>query len=69
MPCGSRSFVNKRYKIGSVEIVQDMFLKKTLLGVFAVPKREGQTGEDKKNLRIFCRSIKKGRIQKLFPKE
>jgi hypothetical protein len=31
-------------------------------------RKEEQTEEGFKNLRLFCRSIKKGRIEKLFPR-
>jgi hypothetical protein len=37
--------------------------------MFAVPAGKGKLEKIKKNLRIFCRSFKKGRIEKLFPKE
>jgi len=37
--------------------------------MFAVPAGKGKLEKIFKNLRIFCRSIKKGRIEKLFPKE
>jgi hypothetical protein len=37
--------------------------------MLAVSAVEGKLEKIKKNLRIFCRSIKKGRIEKLFQKE